>query len=218
MNEPLSYSYLRKLQHSERESMALAKLSEGFYNSLNDYILAMNEKINTDHNLMLIKEYENTRHVVDDIIKMRKNKIVLRAMQNSSINLEGMTSEEERFYRSLADSIKRFEAGLFEKKNDGIMGREGGRVDNKADNSEDINNMVATAVTEAMQNADSANAGASASGEPAITFKNIRILKDIPAYKGADGVTYGPYKRGEAARLPESEYEFLVKSNYGVIE
>lgn len=42
-------------------------------------------------------------------------------------------------------------------------------------------------------------------------LKKIKMLKEIPAYKGVDTGTYGPFKLGEERLLPEREAEWLVK-------
>jgi len=42
-------------------------------------------------------------------------------------------------------------------------------------------------------------------------FRKIRALKEVPAYKGTDAVTYGPFKLGDEMLLPEHEAEWLVK-------
>ena len=41
-------------------------------------------------------------------------------------------------------------------------------------------------------------------------FKKVKILKDIPQYKGLDGNTYGPYKKETSVSLVDSEAEFLI--------
>jgi len=43
------------------------------------------------------------------------------------------------------------------------------------------------------------------------TFKRVRFLKDLPAYKGSDEATYGPFKLGEERAVPFSEADWLVK-------
>jgi len=47
--------------------------------------------------------------------------------------------------------------------------------------------------------------------EPEGGIKKLRILKEIPAFKGADNSVYGPYKPGEEQALPPSEAEILLR-------
>jgi hypothetical protein len=44
-----------------------------------------------------------------------------------------------------------------------------------------------------------------------VGIKKLRILKEIPAFKGADNSVYGPYKPGEEQELPPSEAEILLR-------
>ena len=89
--------------------MALSKLPDDFYRRLAEHLRRMDEQIKNQPNIMLIKEYENTRHVCEDIIKQRKKKIILRAMQTDEMYTEGMTPEEITFYKELVSIIKRFD-------------------------------------------------------------------------------------------------------------
>ncbi|MFH1306207.1 MAG: hypothetical protein ABIH83_00935 [Candidatus Micrarchaeota archaeon] len=43
--------------------------------------------------------------------------------------------------------------------------------------------------------------------EPA---KKIKMMKDVPEYKGSDGKDYGPYSQGETVELAEKEAEWMV--------
>ncbi|OIO21226.1 hypothetical protein COV61_04865 [Candidatus Micrarchaeota archaeon CG11_big_fil_rev_8_21_14_0_20_47_5] len=43
-----------------------------------------------------------------------------------------------------------------------------------------------------------------------LSVKKVRFLKDIPAYKGSQLKTYGPFKKDEVAALPGEEASFLV--------
>lgn len=42
-------------------------------------------------------------------------------------------------------------------------------------------------------------------------IKKVRILKDIPAYKGVDNAIYGPFKPGDESALPQTEAEWLLR-------
>lgn len=44
------------------------------------------------------------------------------------------------------------------------------------------------------------------------TELKVKIIKDIEAYKGLDGNTYGPYKQDEIVSLPKAEVEWLMKA------
>ncbi len=43
-------------------------------------------------------------------------------------------------------------------------------------------------------------------------LKKVKTTKEIPAYKGADSVTYGPFSVGQEIALPASEADWLLAS------
>ncbi len=49
--------------------------------------------------------------------------------------------------------------------------------------------------------------------QPKAQFKKIKILKNVPAYTGADGSIYGPFKPEQEKELPETEVNFLLKAD-----
>ena len=49
------------------------------------------------------------------------------------------------------------------------------------------------------------------------SIKKVKLLKEIPAYKGSDNSTYGPFKPGEEAQMPQSEADWLVKGKFAEV-
>ncbi|MEM2963498.1 MAG: hypothetical protein QXW70_03070 [Candidatus Anstonellales archaeon] len=43
-------------------------------------------------------------------------------------------------------------------------------------------------------------------------YKKVQFVKDIPAYKGSELKSYGPFKKGDIQLLPEGEALFLISS------
>ncbi|MCD6227703.1 DNA replication complex GINS family protein [Candidatus Micrarchaeota archaeon] len=43
-------------------------------------------------------------------------------------------------------------------------------------------------------------------------FKKVKILKDIPQYRGSDGNMYGPYQAGTSTSIPADEADFLISN------
>jgi DNA replication initiation complex subunit (GINS family) len=44
------------------------------------------------------------------------------------------------------------------------------------------------------------------------SIKKIKILKDVPAYRGADSKDYGPYSQGQIVEIALREAEWMIKS------
>ena len=115
----LTYVYIRKLQSEEKDSMVLSDLNDSFYNDLEKLIKTKKQELETDHSINNIREFENTVKLLRNIFQMRQQKILLRAIQSTGEDKEGMTNEEISLFediKSLMMSHKsRFET-VFENK------------------------------------------------------------------------------------------------------
>jgi len=118
----LSYAYLRKLQQEEKESMVLVEVDNGFYTQVEDFIKNKQEELASDHSIDKLREFENIVKVLKDIFHLRQQKIVLRALQSTGEDEEGMTAEEEKLFSELTKSMVSYKSkleALLEKKNIG---------------------------------------------------------------------------------------------------
>jgi hypothetical protein len=118
-----------------------------------------------------IKELENARRQAMGLLRLRRHKIVLRALLNdTTTHPEGMTEGEHALYdrvHGLTEKEEERLAGLLLPKNNGIT--------------------------------------------PSVLPKKVKILKDVPGYRGADGINYGPFMTGEEVELPEAESTWMLK-------
>lgn len=48
------------------------------------------------------------------------------------------------------------------------------------------------------------------------SIKKIKILKDIPAYRGADSKDYGPYSEGQVIEVAQKEAEWMIKGQLAI--
>jgi len=172
MND-LSYNFLRKLQQTERGSMALTVLSSEFYGGVCTFLTTQQDNLKEEQSLMKVKEIENTKKVLEDILRSRQRKILLRALQSTSKDTEGMAPEEVKLYREMRKVI--------------------------GEHTLIIDNIIAgkkiSSISKSIED-----------------FKKVKILKNVPAYKGIDGTLYGPYAPHEEKELPVKEAEFLIKT------
>ncbi len=59
-----------------------------------------------------------------------------------------------------------------------------------------------------------AGAGGHGPGPNGLATKRIKVLKEIPAYRGADMATYGPFAQGQEVNLPEAETGWMLKGGF----
>ena len=189
--EELNYKKLRDLLYEEKSSGALVALPEDFYLKLEDFISGKRLELDKSHSLIEIKEFENIVKTVREIHSQREQKILFRAIRSEARHeTTGLTREEhalfDRVSHELTESRERFE---------GMM---------------DLSRPKQAAERGRPKEAPKEQAEGEA-GESE-TFKKVRILKDVPAYRGGDEATYGPFKLGQEQALPQEEAEWLVKS------
>jgi DNA replication initiation complex subunit (GINS family) len=150
--------------------MVLTNLENNFYNNLESYIKSKKQEVETDHSINKIKEYENTIKVLRNIFQVRQHKILLRTIQSTGEDKDGMTQEEINLFediKSLMESHKsRFET-IIEKKTEKTKTK---------------------------------------------VLKKVKIVKNVPAYTGMDGILYGPFEPEQEKELPEAEVTFLIKA------
>ncbi|MDO8339998.1 MAG: hypothetical protein Q7T16_05055 [Candidatus Burarchaeum sp.] len=172
---------LRKIQTDERASSALSRLPEDFYPSVQKKISGAREQLNKNFSLADAKEFENTLKVLRDIFMMREQKMLLRALAVAGGARDGSALTAEE-----KEAFDRVVAVLTEKNKwfEGLLeGRE----------------------RAAEEEGGSARTGTGRSAMP------VRFLVPMPAYVGSDGKSYGPFKAGELAELPEAEANLLVR-------
>ena len=172
---------LRKIQTDERASSALSRLPEDFYPSVQKKIAEARERLNKNFSLADAKEFENTLKVLRDIFTMREQKMLLRALAVAGGARDGSALTAEE--KEAFDKI----VVVLEQKNRWFEGLLEGNGKNGGEES------------------GGARTGAGRSA------MQVRFLVPIPAYVGSDGKSYGPFKAGELAELPEAEANLLIR-------
>jgi len=95
----LVYQDLFAMYRQERGSNALSTLPDGFDESLENVIIELTKKSQTDP--QALKELENTRKLAISIIGLRRQKIILRAINAQEAKLLGANQREQDFYEKI---------------------------------------------------------------------------------------------------------------------
>lgn len=173
MQQEWSYRKLAEAYREEKGSNALTLLPSDFDLSL-AALLQLLESQAKGGTGEALKELDNARRQAMGLLRLRRQKIVMRALLANEGEPDGMTEGEHALYdrvHGLADKEEERLAAL-------MMPRNG-------------------------------SSGNGAGLAPSL--KTIHLLKDVPAYRGADGSNYGPYQAGEDAQLPQMEAAWMVK-------
>ena len=185
----LDYKKLRELSREEKANPTLSRLPENFYASVEEFLNSRFSEMESTRSVLQMREFENATAVIREISSIRQQKILFKAIRNGGEHkAEGeMTREEHELYDRFCS----------------VIGEERGRLN---------------AVLSRFESKKGANppqgALAGQGGETARSIdmlKKVRFTKDVPAYRGANNETFGPYKSGEEGALPASEAEWLLR-------
>ncbi len=176
----VTFETLREVQRKEKKTEKLAELSDEFYAEAMQYF---ERSAKNDLN-----EARNGRSIFDDIVDKREKKILNHALQSVRLreraDLRGMTTNEREFFSKLVDSIKEFRESV-DANSGKIEMKEIGKTKEE----------VPIERENPLENPD---------------FIKIKVLEDVPEIVGIDMNDYGPFKKGEIARLPRENAELFV--------
>jgi len=186
--EELTYKRLRDLAREEKTKPGLVNLQPEFYSSIEAFLSSQFSEMESGRSVLQMREFENSVAVIKEISSIRQQKILFKAIRSGGRHekAEDMTREEhelyDRFCAVLEDSRGSLEAML------------------------------------ARYQSRKAPAGASqtkpmgeATTQSGNSIKKVRFVKDVPAYKGPNNETLGPFRPGEESALSLQEADWLIK-------
>ena len=182
----IDYKRLRDLAREEKGQPGLVGLTDDFYSSVGAFLSSRFSEMEASRSVMQMREFENAVATIREISSIRQQKILFKAIRNGGVH--GATGEMTREEHELYD---RFSAVVEEEK---------GRVD-----------AMLSRFESSPRQPGAAPASRSKEAAQASTLKKVRFTKDVPAYKGADSQTFGPFKSGDEGDLPAEEAEWLLR-------
>ena len=219
MAEEWSYRRLCDTYREEKSTNSLVTLPSDFHRSLQDLVHGLQGKANAG-SPDASRELENARKQAWVLMRLRRQKIVVRALVDADgSEPEGLTAPEHALYERVRGMQKEEEEQLASMLHPiTTFGSQMTAVGAGAA-AELAAKMGAGQSTEtASNNGNNGNNGdglikkeSAPAPVPAQPQKKVRILKDIPAYRGADETAYGPYTSGSEVEVPGPEAEWMVR-------
>ncbi|MFA6489459.1 MAG: hypothetical protein WCT52_02150 [Candidatus Micrarchaeia archaeon] len=197
MSEELTYKRLRDLAREEKVQPSLVSLPPDFYTDISAFLSTRFTEMESSRSVMQMREFENAVAIIREISTIRQQKILFKAIRNGGAHTgtDLMTKDEHELYDRFCAVIEDARSGLetlllqYESKK-------------KTPNQRREESGAKAAID--------AQKGASVVA-PASSLKKVRFLKEVPAYKGPNNETLGPFKPGEEGQLPTSEAEWLTR-------
>lgn len=185
MSEELTYKRLRDLAREEKAQPGLVRLPAEFYGSAETFLSSKFAEMESSRSVLQMREFENSVAVVKEITTVRQQKILFKAIRSGGVH--GETTEMTKEEHSLYD---RFCSVLEDEKN---------RLDS----------MLTKYEKRKLQKPEESDAPRAITADSGI--KKVRFVKDVPAYKGVNNETFGPFTPGQEIQLPTNEAEWLLK-------
>jgi len=113
------YNELYEVWRHEKASHELQSLTKDFYVRLSEYLRKIREESRmldekTTRARLLMREGENVREMVGELVMLRHGKTVRAVSAGESVHFESLTTEEERLVKDVAPSFESFQALLKE--------------------------------------------------------------------------------------------------------
>ncbi len=198
MSEDLTYKRLRDLAREEKVQPGLVALPPEFYGEISTFLSSRFSEMESSRSVMQMREFENAVAIIREITAIRQQKILFKAIRDGGAHsgTDSMTKDEHELYDRFCAVIEDSRSGLETL----LMQYESKK---KTPNQRREEEAAAKAPS-------SAQKGASVVA-PASSLKKVRFLKEVPAYKGPNNETLGPFKPGEEGQLPQSEADWLLR-------
>jgi len=215
--EIITFDLIRKIQREEQRLPKLTKLPDSFYTNVATYVTQKKKLIASKEDRRSSLEIKSIEMLIEDIFNRRERKIINTAINSARTGIppENMTDEERAFYDGLLAFIKGrrndilqniLEEPIVEEKEPVEVEESVGEAAREtAKETAEILSAVKPIVPASL-----GSIGASL-GVSLIVFK-----EDVPSFVGSDMRSYGPFKKGDIAKVPDENLRALLER--GVVE
>ena len=212
MNIEEEYERLYNHWFQEFNESDLTKLSQEAFNNYKDLIASFNEfELQKEGKLenQILKEYKkNLNFLFNDLLKIRKIKIINASLSLKELDLNLLIEAEKLLYQNIVASIKGFEKvkALSINATDKKYNIEDFQIDLKSQEISEENESLPVQHDQKVREKEDFREEI----EEEIDYSLIRFLKDNPAIVGIDLLNYGPFKKEDLANIPYRNALILV--------
>lgn len=206
--ETITFELIRRIQREEQSQQKLTKLPDNFYSNVASYVAQKKRLAETKEDKRMALEVKSIEMLIEDVFNRRERKIINTAINSARTGIppENMIEEELAFYNGLLDFIKSRRLNILKNiMNETEIKEE--RIEEKI-----IEETRKTAAILSSSPALMTSAGISAKDMASL----IVFKEDVPSFMGADMRQYGPFKKGDIAKVPDENMHILLER--GVVE
>ena len=202
--ELVTFDLIRRVQREEQMAPKLTRLPENFYASVASYVTNKKKLVEGKEDRKVALEIKSVEMLIEDVFNRRERKIINTAINSARTGIppENMTDEERAFYDGLLEFIKG--------RRDSILQNILAEPEVKEEEESEIEGKIAEVAKEVKvlttKPSLPINLGASL-----IVFR-----EDVTTFVGSDMRSYGPFKKGDIAKVPNANMRILL--DMGVVE
>jgi len=184
----------------ERQRPDIQPLHEGFYTSMTGYASQLREQGRAIEKTsvkgkLIEKEYEHVERMLQDLNRLRLNKLVMAELNSTPVEPLNLTAEEKHLQVELRRLLTAHTQGMKQVQ----LGRE-----------PNVTPFLMPAPPQiAPRLSPSPLPPHTEKGEQ--TLKIVRFTQPLPAIMGTDMKTYGPFKAEDVASLPAQNADNLIR-------
>ncbi len=212
MNIEEEYERLYNHWFQEFNEADLTRFSQELFNNYKNLIDSINEfELHKDETLenQILKEYKkNLNFLFNDLLKIRKIKIINASLSLKEIDLNLLIEAEKLLYQNIVASIKGFEKikALLTNLTDKKYSFDDLQISLKSQEISELNESPAIQQDQRSIEGDYI----AEEIEDKIEYGLIRFLENNPAIVGIDLFNYGPFKKEDVVNLPYKNAVILV--------
>jgi DNA replication initiation complex subunit (GINS family) len=217
--EIITFDLIRKIQREEQSHPKLTKLPENFYASVATYVTQKKKLIASKEDKRSSLEIKSIENLIEDIFNRRERKIINTAINSARTGIppENITDEERAFYDGLLAFIKgrrdNILKNILEESVLEIKEQPAENIAEKIEEKMEESVKETAEILSAVKLISPASIGVIGAnlGVSLIVFK-----EDVPSFVGSDMRPYGPFKKGDIAKVPDENMRVLLER--GVVE
>ena len=222
MNIKTGYDKLYAKWKEEFQNEKLSLITEEEFNQYKEYHFTLKKYQIDDKDpvkIQILKVFRNNfDYIFNDLLKLRREKILSAAFSLIKINVKRLLEPEKLLYQSVVAAIKGYDKVLThalleetlesniltenERENEIIIENDEFKEDSKIeyDNKTYIENDRDLHISNISEGND----------EPEINYTLIRFLKKTPALMGMDLKNYGPFEKEDVVFMPSKNAKILI--------
>ncbi len=193
----ITYQDLFSIYREEKGSNALVNISEDFDQSVDELISTISQKTNEDS--QAIKELENAKKLIIQIIQLRRQKIIMRSISSQDAKLMGANGREQEFYEKMLRLCIEQDEWVRN-----LISQKKVKVGNSSKTAVQQENTTQQAYEQTHENDERKVEQTNQK------MQKLKFLQPVPTYAGADGKNYGPFEIGDIADMPQNEAQWMI--------